>query len=112
MALAGQQRSASHHLVHAGIVCRLLGCRGWQRRGWLRFQYRLTSPQESDRLYCLARTFALAAEVLGSSTKAKQWLVSLNWALAGEVPLQWLDNDIGSCQVEEVLLRLSYGVFN
>ena len=50
--------------------------------------------------------------MLGSSTKAKQWLVSLNWALAGEVLLQWLDNDIGSCQVEEVLLRLSYGVFN
>ena len=55
---------------------------------------------------------ALAAEVLGSRTKAKQWLLSPNRALAGEVPLQWLDTDIGARQVEEVLLRLSYGVFS
>lgn len=70
------------------------------------------SPQESDRLYRLARSFALAAEVLGSRTRAKQWLLSPNRALAGEVPLQWLDTDIGARQVEEVLLRLSYGVFS
>ncbi len=70
------------------------------------------SPQESDRLYRLARTFALAAEVLGSPTKSKQWLLSPNRALGGEVPLQWLDTDIGARQVEEVLLRLSYGVFS
>jgi len=70
------------------------------------------SPQESDRLYRLARSFAMAAEVLGSTIKARQWLLSSNRALAGEVPLQWLDTDIGSRQVEEVLLRLSYGVFS
>ena len=70
------------------------------------------SPQESDRLYRLARTFAMAAEVLGTPTKARQWLLSPNRALAGEVPLQWLDTDIGARQVEEVLLRLSYGVFS
>jgi putative toxin-antitoxin system antitoxin component (TIGR02293 family) len=70
------------------------------------------SPQESDRLYRLARTFSMAAEVLGSTIKARQWLLSPNRALAGEVPLQWLDTDIGARQVEEVLLRLSYGVFS
>ena len=72
----------------------------------------LLSPQESDRLYRLARSVAMAAEVLGSQTKARQWLNSPNRALAGEVPLQWLDTDIGSRQVEEVLLRLSHGVFS
>jgi putative toxin-antitoxin system antitoxin component (TIGR02293 family) len=70
------------------------------------------SPQESDRLYRLAHTFAMAAEVLGSPIKARQWLLSPNRALAGEVPLQWLDTDIGARQVEEVLLRLSYGMFS
>jgi putative toxin-antitoxin system antitoxin component (TIGR02293 family) len=72
----------------------------------------LLSPQESDRLYRLARTFAMAAEVLGSTTKARQWLLTPNRSLAGEVPLQLLDTDIGARQVEEVLLRLSYGVFS
>lgn len=72
----------------------------------------LLSPQESDRLYRLARIVSMAAEVLGSQTKARQWLCSPNRALAGEEPLQLLDTDIGARQMEEVLLRMSYGVFS
>ena len=66
----------------------------------------LLSPQESDRLYRLARTVSMAAEVLGSQTKARQWLCSPNRALAAEEPLRLLDTDIGARQVEEVLLML------
>ena len=70
------------------------------------------TPPESDRLYRLARTFAQASEALGSPTKARLWLQAANRALGGEVPLQLLDTDIGARQVEDVLLRLSYGVFS
>jgi uncharacterized protein (DUF2384 family) len=53
----------------------------------------------------------------GSSTpsapfSARQWLFLPNRALAAEVPLQLLDTDIGARQLEEVLRRLSYGVFS
>ena len=70
------------------------------------------TPQESDRLFRLARTIARAIEVLGALAKARLWLLAPNRSLGGEVPLQMLDTDIGSRQVEEVLLRLSYGVFS
>ncbi len=70
------------------------------------------TPQESDRLFRLARTVAQAIEVLGALAKARLWLLAPNRALGGEVPLQMLDTDIGARQVEEVLLRLSYGVFS
>jgi putative toxin-antitoxin system antitoxin component (TIGR02293 family) len=70
------------------------------------------TPQESDRLYRLARTVAQAVEVLGTIDKARVWLKSPNRALGGDVPLDRLDTDIGSRQVEEVLLRLSYGIFS
>jgi putative toxin-antitoxin system antitoxin component (TIGR02293 family) len=70
------------------------------------------TPQESDRLFRLARTVAQAMEVLGAQAKARLWLLAPNRALGGDVPLQMLDTDIGARQVAEVLLRLSYGVFS
>jgi putative toxin-antitoxin system antitoxin component (TIGR02293 family) len=68
------------------------------------------NPTESDRLYRLARTFAQAGDVLGSPVKARLWLQTANRALGAQVPLQLLDTDIGARQVEDVLLRLSYGL--
>lgn len=70
------------------------------------------TPQESDRLYRLARTFAQAVETLGSIERARGWLKSPDGALGGDVPLELLDTDIGSRQVEDVLLRLDYGNFS
>lgn len=70
------------------------------------------TPQESDRLYRLARAVAQAASVLGTIDKARVWLKAPNRALGGDVPLDLLDTDIGSRQVEEVLLRLDYGIFS
>jgi putative toxin-antitoxin system antitoxin component (TIGR02293 family) len=70
------------------------------------------TPQESDRLFRLARTVAQAVEVLGALAKARLWLLAPNRALGGEVPLQMLDSDIGARQVEEILMRLSYGMFS
>lgn len=73
---------------------------------------RYLTPQESDRLYRLARTISQAVEVLGTIDKARVWLKTPNRALGGEVPLDLLDTEIGARQVEEVLLRINYGIFS
>ena len=70
----------------------------------------LLSPQESDRLYRLARTVSMAAEVLGSQAKARQWLCSPNRGLAGEGPLHLPDSDTGVGHGAEVLLRPATGL--
>jgi len=65
---------------------------------------------ESDRLYRVARTVAHADAVLGGIDKARTWLKRPNRALGDEAPLTLLDTDIGARQVEEVLLRVAYGI--
>jgi putative toxin-antitoxin system antitoxin component (TIGR02293 family) len=66
---------------------------------------------ESDRLYRVARVFAFTVEVLGDTQKARAWLKSPNRGLGDAVPLTLLDTDIGAGQVEDVLLRLKYGIY-
>ncbi len=72
---------------------------------------RLTAA-ESDRTVRLARVFATAAETLGSEEKAAQWLKTPNRALRGSCPLDQLDTDPGVREVEDVLGRISYGVYS
>jgi putative toxin-antitoxin system antitoxin component (TIGR02293 family) len=67
-------------------------------------------PDESDRLFRLARIAAQAAEILGSTEKAARWLRRPNRALGGRVPLALLDTDAGTREVEEVLGRIEHGV--
>ena len=66
----------------------------------------------SDQLYRVASTLSQVVEVLGSIDKARVWLKSPNRALGSEMPLDLLDTEIGARQVEEVLLRLNYGIFS
>jgi putative toxin-antitoxin system antitoxin component (TIGR02293 family) len=77
-----------------------------------RKEARHLNPQESDRLYRVASTLSQAVEVLGSIDKARLWLKTPNRALGCEMPLDLLDTDIGTRQVEEVLLRLNYGIYS
>jgi putative toxin-antitoxin system antitoxin component (TIGR02293 family) len=77
-----------------------------------RKEARQLNPQESDRLYRLARATAQAVAVLGSLDHARLWFRAPNRALACDRPLDLLDTDIGARQVEEVLLRLNYGIFS
>jgi putative toxin-antitoxin system antitoxin component (TIGR02293 family) len=65
---------------------------------------------ESDRLYRVARTVAHTVSVLGTIEKARTWLTRPNRALGDEPPLALLDTDIGARQVEDVLLRIEYGI--
>ncbi len=67
-------------------------------------------PEESDRLYRMARIAARAAEVLGDTEKAARWLRRPNRALGGEPPLSLVRTDLGSRQVEQLLGRIEHGI--
>ncbi len=67
---------------------------------------------ESDRLFRLGRTAALAEEVLGSREKATRWLHQPNRALGSETPLRQLDTELGARQVEDLLIRIAHGVYS
>lgn len=77
-----------------------------------RRQERRLSPDESDRLARLARVGARALQVLGDGEKASAWLHRPNRALCQRAPLDLLDTDPGTRQVEEVLGRIEQGVFS
>lgn len=69
-------------------------------------------PEESDRLLRLSRVFGKALELFeGESRAAKEWLYSSQRALGGAVPLEIARTDIGAREVEDLLGRLSHGVF-
>ncbi len=65
---------------------------------------------ESDRLLRLARISAVAAATLGSEEAAAQWLRRPNRALGNRVPLDLIDSDLGTRQIEEILGRIEHGV--
>ena len=102
--VADQLEASPQQITHVlGIPMRTLARRKTEHR---------FTPQESDRLYRLARAVSMATEVLGSLDKARRWLKSPNRALGGEVPFDLLDTDIGAHQVAEVLVRLDHGIFS
>ena len=68
------------------------------------------SPDESDRLYRLARLFERAVEVLGNEEEARRWLKREQWGLGGAVPLQYAKTEPGAREVETLLDRIDYGV--
>jgi putative toxin-antitoxin system antitoxin component (TIGR02293 family) len=66
---------------------------------------------ESDRLARVARLYAMAEDVLGSRDEAQRWMKTPNRALDGARPLDELDTEIASREVEDLLGRIRYGVF-
>ncbi len=69
-------------------------------------------PVESDRLARLAKILAYAIEVLGTQKKASRWLQKSNHALKMRPPIQLLDTDIGSVEVENLLGRIDHGIYS
>jgi putative toxin-antitoxin system antitoxin component (TIGR02293 family) len=67
------------------------------------------SPAASDRLSRIDRIYTLAVEVFGDGQKAAQWLKRPSRALANELPLNLLDTDAGTQQVERELRQIQYG---
>ena len=69
-------------------------------------------PDESDRVYRLARIAAMAASVLEGKERAARWLREPNRALGDQTPLRLLDTEVGGRQVEAILGRIEHGVWS
>jgi putative toxin-antitoxin system antitoxin component (TIGR02293 family) len=64
----------------------------------------------SDRLYRLARIYALAKDVLEDDGLACEWLWSPQVGLRNRIPLYLLTTEAGAREVEDLLGRIEYGV--
>jgi putative toxin-antitoxin system antitoxin component (TIGR02293 family) len=68
------------------------------------------SLDESNRISRVARIFAMAAETLGDEDKARSWLRKPLRQLGGRTPMEMLETDLGTHQVETVLGRIGHGI--
>lgn len=69
-------------------------------------------PEESERVYRLAKILALAESVLGTKEKARHWLNAPNRALANVSPLSLLETEAGTDEVTNILGRIEFGVYS
>src|SRR5579864_3933223 len=101
-------RMAELLAVDRAVLLRVLGVseRTVQRK---RAHSARLSPAASDRLARVDRIYTLAQEVLGDGQKAAQWLKRPSRALGQAVPLQLLDTDAGTQQVERELRQIQHG---
>ena len=67
---------------------------------------------ESDRLYRIARIVAHTLDIFENVETARDWLKKSNRALGGKTPLELLDTDAGTQQVDEVLNKIEYGIYS
>lgn len=65
---------------------------------------------ESDRVYRITRLLALASEVLEDQQRAIRWLNKSNRALGDKSPFDKLRTESGAREVEDLLMRIEYGV--
>ena len=70
------------------------------------------SPVESDRVYRFARIVAIAEDIFEDKKEALEWLNNPQYGLGGRVPFDMLQTDAGAREVEELLLRIDYGVIS
>jgi putative toxin-antitoxin system antitoxin component (TIGR02293 family) len=68
------------------------------------------TQDQSDRLLRVARVLAAAELAFGSREKAGEWLRRPTAPLNGERPLDMLDTDEGTRQVEALLGRIAHGI--
>ena len=60
----------------------------------------------------VAKLLEFAKDVFGNKTKMQRWMRTANQALAGSRPVSLLKTPKGVKQVEEVLLRIEYGIYS
>ena len=68
------------------------------------------SVEESERLERLARITALAEDVWEDDDRAHEFLRSAQPQLGGERPVDLARTDLGARQVEDLLLKLEFGL--
>ena len=66
-------------------------------------------PDESERLVRVARLTERAKEVFEDLNGAREWLKSPQFALGGEIPLEYADTEPGAQIVEDLLGRIAHG---
>jgi putative toxin-antitoxin system antitoxin component (TIGR02293 family) len=66
-------------------------------------------PDESERLVRVARLTERAKEVFADLEAAREWLKSPQFALGGEIPLEYADTEPGAQIVEDLLGRIAHG---
>jgi putative toxin-antitoxin system antitoxin component (TIGR02293 family) len=66
--------------------------------------------EQSDRVRRLVRMIIETECTFDSETKAHTWLRRPNALLGGETPLNRLDTDAGTKQVETLLMRIDHGI--
>ena len=69
-------------------------------------------PEESERVYRLAKILAFAESVLGTREKARHWLNTPNRALGNVSPFSLLESEAGTDEVTNVLGRIEFGVYS
>jgi putative toxin-antitoxin system antitoxin component (TIGR02293 family) len=68
------------------------------------------TPDQSDRFSRLLRMIEETEATFGDAAKAHTWLRRPTTLLDGEAPLDRLDTDIGTRQVEAILGRIAHGL--
>jgi putative toxin-antitoxin system antitoxin component (TIGR02293 family) len=68
------------------------------------------SIAEGDRLFRIAKIFALAAQVLEDDDMARKWLHRPQRGLGGRAPIQVIQTEAGAQEVEDLLEKIEYGV--
>ncbi len=66
-------------------------------------------PDESERLVRFARLAERTTEVFEGLERAREWLKSPQFALGGEIPLEYADTEPGAQIVEDLLGRIEHG---
>jgi len=69
-------------------------------------------PQESERVYRLAKVLALAESVLGTREKTRRWLNTPNRALGNVTPLALTETEAGADEVTSLLGRIDFGIIS
>lgn len=67
--------------------------------------------EESERVLRIARLYDKALDVFEDERAAKEWLKSPARGLGGAVPLEYADTELGAQEVENLLVRIEFGVF-
>lgn len=67
--------------------------------------------EETDKALRLGRIAEQAEGVFGAADKAHRWLREPKRALQGKTPVAYLATEAGARVVEEMLVRIEYGMF-
>lgn len=67
---------------------------------------------ESDRILRVLKIFDLAVQILETKDNAVNWLKAPQFALGNLLPIELLNTELGSHEVEDLLYQIKYAVFS